>query len=127
MQNDHCVLLLYLLLHRNPAFLKYILQQNDLECLVTPVLQVLYNAEQKKPHHMYMALIVILIFTQQDEFNTIVHQLPANDISWYKEKKLTGISLGSLLVLIVLRTIQFNMARMRDKYLHTNCLASLAN
>lgn len=28
---------------------------------------------------------------------------------------------------VVLRTIQFNMTRMRDKYLHTNCLAALAN
>lgn len=127
LQNDHAVLLLYLLLHRNPAFLKYILLQNDLECLVTPILQVLYHAEQKNPHHMYMALIVILIFTQQDNFNKLVHQLPATDIAWYKEKNLIGISLGSLLILIVLRTIQFNMARMRDKYLHTNCLASLAN
>jgi flagellar motor switch protein FliG len=35
--------------------------------------------------------------------------------------------LGGLLVAVVLRTIQFNMTRMRDKYLHTNCLAALAN
>ncbi len=35
--------------------------------------------------------------------------------------------MGGLLVAVVLRTIQFNMTRMRDKYLHTNCLAALAN
>lgn len=127
LQNDHGVLLLYLLLHRNSSFLAYALQQKDLECLIGPILQVLYNAEQKNPHHMYMALIVILIFSQQEEFNSVIHELPVENVSWYKEKNLNGISLGSLIVLIVLRTIQFNMARMRDKYLHTNCLASLAN
>ena len=28
---------------------------------------------------------------------------------------------------LLLRTIQYNMLKMRDKYLHTNCLAALAN
>lgn len=37
------------------------------------------------------------------------------------------MSLGGLLVLVVIRTIQYNMLKMRDKYLHTNCLAALAN
>lgn len=30
-------------------------------------------------------------------------------------------------MLVVIRTIQYNMLKMRDKYLHTNCLAALAN
>jgi hypothetical protein len=45
----------------------------------------------------------------------------------YTERSINEISLGGLLIAIVLRTIQLNMARMRDKYLHTNCLAALAN
>lgn len=78
------------------------------------------------------------------------------NITWYSERSLTEISLGSLLILVVIRTIQFNMTRTRvgharwrggergwfqecepvafvcfhpeqDKYLHTNCLAALAN
>merc|ERR1712107_355303 len=31
------------------------------------------------------------------------------------------------LILVVIRTIQYYMLKMRDKYLHTNCLAALAN
>lgn len=31
------------------------------------------------------------------------------------------------MILVVIRTIQYNMLKMRDKYLHTNCLAALAN
>ena len=48
-------------------------------------------------------------------------------IPWYGERHLSEISLGGLLILVVVRTIQVNMSRMRDKYLHTNCLACLAN
>lgn len=48
-------------------------------------------------------------------------------VTWYTERTLTEISLGGLLILVVIRTIQYNMLKMRDKYLHTNCLAALAN
>ena len=41
-------------------------------------------------------------------FFQIVEKVP-----WYTEKNINGITLGSLLILIVLRTIQYNMAKMR--------------
>jgi len=34
---------------------------------------------------------------------------------------------GSLLVVLLLRTAHFNLAKLRDVYLHTNTLAALAN
>ena len=49
------------------------------------------------------------------------------NVMWFKERSVGDISLGGLLILVVIRTIQYNMTRMRDKYLHTNCLAALAN
>jgi hypothetical protein len=48
-------------------------------------------------------------------------------VAWYTERAVTDLSLGGLLTLVVIRTIQYNMLKMRDKYLHTNCLAALAN
>ncbi|XP_012498090.1 PREDICTED: dymeclin [Propithecus coquereli] len=58
---------------------------------------------------------------------TDMENLILKNITWYSERALTEISLGSLLILVVIRTIQYNMTRTRDKYLHTNCLAALAN
>uniref|UniRef100_A0A8D1EJG6 Dymeclin n=2 Tax=Sus scrofa TaxID=9823 RepID=A0A8D1EJG6_PIG len=58
---------------------------------------------------------------------TDMENLILKNITWYSERVLTEISLGSLLILVVIRTIQYNMTRTRDKYLHTNCLAALAN
>ena len=37
------------------------------------------------------------------------------------------LSAGSLLVVLLLRTAHYNLAKLRDVYLHTNTLAALAN
>lgn len=76
-----------------------------------------------------MSLIIILILSEDDLFNQTIHgcTLRPAQISWYTERSCTDLSLGGLVVLVIIRTIQYNMLKMRDKYLHTNCLAALAN
>ncbi|XP_023168308.1 dymeclin [Drosophila hydei] len=124
---DQATLLLYLLLHRNERFYRFVMQQQDLELLVIPILQTLYNAPDSNSHHIYMSLIVLLILSEDEGFNKNVHTILLKNISWYTERTISEISLGGILILIVIRTIQYNMLKMRDKYLHTNCLAALAN
>lgn len=124
---DQATLLLYLLLHRNAKFYKFVMSQTNLQQLVIPILQTLYNAPDSTSHHIYMSLIVLLILSEDDGFNKSVHQIILKNISWYTERSISEISLGGLLILVVIRTIQYNMLKMRDKYLHTNCLAALAN
>ncbi|XP_061414368.1 dymeclin [Lethenteron reissneri] len=124
---DEATLFLYLLLHQNTNVRTYVLARTDTETLVLPILQTLYHAEQKNSHHVYMSLIVLLIMSEDDAFNCSVHEVMLRNVPWYTERALSEISLGSLLILVVIRTIQYNMTRTRDKYLHTNCLAALAN
>lgn len=40
---------------------------------------------------------------------------------------LRDTTLGSLLVVLLIRTIKYNLSKLRDVYLLTNCLAALAN
>uniref|UniRef100_A0A3P9HT94 Dymeclin n=1 Tax=Oryzias latipes TaxID=8090 RepID=A0A3P9HT94_ORYLA len=126
-RSDQATLLLYTLLHQNTNVRTYILSRTDMDNLVLPILDILYHVEERNSHHVYMALIILLILTEDDAFNRSIHEVVLKNISWYTERSLTEISLGSLLILVVIRTIQFNMTRTRDKYLHTNCLAALAN
>ncbi|KAK2827679.1 hypothetical protein Q7C36_018605 [Tachysurus vachellii] len=126
-KSDQVTLLLYTLLHQNSNMKTYMLSRTDMENLVIPILEILYHVEERNSHHVYMALIILLILTEDDTFNRSIHEVMLKNISWYTERALTEISLGSLLILVVIRTIQFNMTRTRDKYLHTNCLAALAN
>uniref|UniRef100_A0A2C9L5B3 Dymeclin n=1 Tax=Biomphalaria glabrata TaxID=6526 RepID=A0A2C9L5B3_BIOGL len=92
-----------------------------------PLLKILYDSQEKSSHHIYMGLIILLILSEDEVFNKAVHEIMVKNVQWYKERPLSEISLGGLLILVVIRTIQYNMTRMRDKYLHTNCLAALAN
>lgn len=124
---DQTTLLLYLLLHRNEKFYKFVMAQPNLQELVIPILQILYNAPDSSSHHIYMSLIVLLILSEDDGFNKSVHQIMLKNIQWYTERSISEISLGGLLILVIIRTVQYNMLKVRDKYLHTNCLACLAN
>ncbi|KAM6110073.1 dymeclin isoform 1-T3 [Phoenicopterus ruber ruber] len=126
-KSDQATLLLYMLLHQNGNVRTYVLARTDIESLVLPILEILYHVEERNSHHVYMALIILLILTEDDGFNRSIHEVILKNITWYAERVLTEISLGSLLILVVIRTIQYNMTRTRDKYLHTNCLAALAN
>ncbi|KAL6096782.1 dymeclin isoform X1 [Pungitius pungitius] len=126
-RSDQATLLLYTLLHQNANMRTYMLSRTDMDNLVLPILEILYHVEDRNSHHVYMALIILLILTEDDAFNRSIHEVVLKNVSWYSERTLTEISLGSLLILVVIRTIQFNMTRTRDKYLHTNCLAALAN
>lgn len=101
--------------------------QPNLQELVIPILQILYNAPDSSSHHIYMSLIVLLILSEDDGFNKSVHQIMLKNIQWYTERSISEISLGGLLILVIIRTVQYNMLKVRDKYLHTNCLACLAN
>nr|XP_057907592.1 dymeclin isoform X2 [Doryrhamphus excisus] len=125
--SDQATLLLYTLLHQNANMRTYMLSRTDMDNLVLPILEILYHVEDRNSHHVYMALIILLILTEDDAFNRSIHEVVLKNIAWYTERSLPEISLGSLLILVVIRTIQFNMTRTRDKYLHTNCLAALAN
>ncbi|CAG9573708.1 unnamed protein product [Danaus chrysippus] len=124
---EHSTLLLYLMLHSCKAYKKHVSQVPDIENLIVPILQVLYNAPESNSHHIYMSLIVLLILTEDDALIKNVHLIMLKNLPWYTERSISEISLGGLMVLVVVRALQYNMARVRDKYLHTNCLAAIAN
>ena len=124
---DEVTLLLYMLLHRNASVKQDIMRRPDIQLLVTPILQILYHAPNNTSHHIYMSLIILLILSEDETFNKRIHEIMLKGVSWYTERSISEISLGGLLILVVIRTIQYNMFKMRDKYLHTNCLAALAN
>ncbi|KAK6054217.1 hypothetical protein COOONC_08278 [Cooperia oncophora] len=125
------MLLLYLLLHRNSGFRNFILSRINLENLVLPVIKILHEGVASltsNSHHMYLALIVMLILSEDDFFCKIIHETTIRDVDWLEiDRPLREISLGGICVMVFVRTIHKNAIRMRDRYLHTNCLAALAN
>ncbi|KAK0393027.1 hypothetical protein QR680_000022 [Steinernema hermaphroditum] len=125
------MLLLYVLLHRNSGFRNYVLSRINLEVLVIPVIKVLNSgpdSSSSTSHHLYLSLIVLLILSEDDFFCKVVHEMMIADVDWFSsDRQLGEISLGGLIILVVTKTIQNNTIKTRDRYLHTNCLAALAN
>uniref|UniRef100_A0A672RZI7 Dymeclin n=1 Tax=Sinocyclocheilus grahami TaxID=75366 RepID=A0A672RZI7_SINGR len=76
-KSDQVTLLLYTLLHQNSNMRTYILSRTDMENLVLPILEILYHVEERNSHHVYMALIILLILTEDDTFNRSIHEVKA--------------------------------------------------
>ncbi|WVY96118.1 hypothetical protein V8G54_028269 [Vigna mungo] len=125
--DEAAVLLLYSLLQGNSAFLEYVLVRTDLDTLLMPILEALYNASTRTANQIYMLLIILLILSQDSSFNASIHKLILTGVPWYKERLLHQTSLGSFMVIILIRTVQYNLSKLRDVYLQTTCLATLAN
>ncbi|KAG5002493.1 hypothetical protein JHK84_026746 [Glycine max] len=125
--DETAVLLLYSFLQGNSTFLEYVLVRTDLDTLLMPILEALYDARRMTAYQIYMLLIILLILSQDTSFNAGIHKLILPTVPWYKERLLYQSSLGSLMVIILIRTIQYNLSKLRDVYLHTTCLATLAN
>lgn len=42
---------------------------------VLPLLRILYGAQERNSHHIYMALIILLVLSEDDLFNKAVHEI----------------------------------------------------
>jgi len=76
---------------------------------------------------VYMLLIILLMLSQDGGFVSTAHAVMLPTVPWFKERLLHDISVGSLLVVVLVRTTQYNLSRLQDLYVQTNCLAALAN
>uniref|UniRef100_A0A7S3QAK0 Dymeclin n=2 Tax=Chaetoceros debilis TaxID=122233 RepID=A0A7S3QAK0_9STRA len=156
LHNEVGSLVLYTLLQSSPIFAKSLAVRsgNDLENLVLPLLRTLYVSSSsshhisgrttmsrskgtevqvmerpfRSPSQLYVILILLLIFSQDASFPTdSFRRSNIPHVVWFKERQLKNISLGSLLVLSLLRCITFNLNRMQDPFLLSNCCAVLLN
>ena len=124
---ESSVLLLYTLLHGTPHFNDYCMVRSDVDTLLLPILELLYTARGRSANQLYMLLIVLLILSQDPSFASNIHRVALRSVPFYKDRPIVDTTLGSLLVVLLLRTAHYNLAALRDVYLHTNTLATLAN
>ena len=124
---ERTTLLLYGLLHECPAFRHWVTLRSDGDKLVLPLLQALYEVRLGQTRQSYVILTVLLMLTQDPGFTSDVQALEVRRVAFYRECPLAGVSLGSVAVIVLVRAVRRNLAGGRDLYMHTNCLAALAN
>mmetsp|Transcript_26809 Transcript_26809/g.53604 ORF Transcript_26809/g.53604 Transcript_26809/m.53604 type:complete len:978 (+) Transcript_26809:99-3032(+) len=150
-------LTLYTMLLSSPIFAESVAARSDLDLVIIPLLRSLYFSSvmkhdkllqkkgaggQKTPFQLlsqtdkpyrsqsqlYVILILLLIFSQdpsfgRDSFRRV--SIPA--VQWYKERQIKAISLGSMILVVLLRVITFNLNMLHDEFLLSNCIAVLLN
>lgn len=146
---------MYTLLLASPSFAQSVGARSDLDKLILPLLRSLYFSttmahsdsmvRQSSTQHstptqgsqpfrsqsqLYVILILLLIFSQdpsfgRDSFRRVRVSMKA--VVWYKERHIKEASLGSMILLVLLRAISFNLNRLHDEFLLSNCCAALLN
>lgn len=88
------------------------------------------NRPFRSQSQLYVILILLLIFSQDPSFGRDsfrrVH-VSTMALKWVKERKIKEASLGSMILLVLLRAITFNLNRLQDGFLLSNCCAVLLN
>ncbi|GAX25400.1 hypothetical protein FisN_5Lh500 [Fistulifera solaris] len=154
--NEVGALLLYTILQASPKFSEAIAVRSDLDTIVLPLLRTLYfssstrfytastsskgkdgeaakklnirNCPFRSQSQLYVMIILLLIFSQDTSFGAdAFRRISIQSIPWYKERNLKTISLGSMIVLSMLRSLTFNLNRLHDPFLLSNCCAVLLN
>ena len=86
------------------------------------------NCPFRSQSQLYVIIILLLLFSQDPSFGTdAFRRVHVSTVLWYKERYLKDINLGSILVLCLLRSLTFNLNRLRDSFLLSNCCAILMN
>lgn len=150
-------LILYTMLLSSPLFAESVAARSDLDLVIVPLLRSLYfssvmthnNRSQRKgtglhitpfkplsqtdkpfrsQSQLYVILILLLIFSQDPSFGRdSFRRVSIPSVKWYKEVRIKSISLGSMIVVVLLRVVSFNLNLLQDEFLLSNCIAVLLN
>ena len=86
------------------------------------------NCPFRSASQLYVIIILLLLFSQDPSFGPdAFRRVMIPTVPFYKERNLKDISLGSVLVLSILRCLTFNLHRLGDPFLLSNCCAILMN
>lgn len=105
----------------------FIQARTDVDTIVLPILHLLMDFEKKNLTHVYILMIIMLIFSEEPSLAQNSGEILLKSVSFYKARMLKNIKLDSLIYLVLLHVAHYNMLVMKDMYLQTNTLATLAN
>ncbi|KEP66163.1 UNVERIFIED_CONTAM: hypothetical protein HHA_262450 [Hammondia hammondi] len=139
-------LLLYLLLCRNRCFRLFCLSRSDGERVVIPLLQMLNALPRLSPSKAgdsegeevqrlraaappiaVICAISLATLSKDKSFCSELQRKVITDIPWEEKKKLADASLGSLVILVLLRLLSWNIRRCGDSFFLLLCSSSLLN
>ncbi|KAJ3349953.1 hypothetical protein GGF32_005169 [Allomyces javanicus] len=95
--------------------------------LAIPAPTVLAAASSVPYDRIYTHLATLLTLTHDDAYLAALMRVTVAAPAWLGDRRILALSLADLTVLVLMRVIQGNLATVRDRYLHAQCAAVLAN
>ena len=125
---DVGLLLSYVTLSTNSRFVSHLSSSAATSRFVQGLLKELYEAESNKLAHVSQLIVTIFLILSQDvRFNRMMQTETIASSNWYKERILQNSSLASLIVVVLSRTIKYNVAKTATVSKMLNALGSIAN
>jgi hypothetical protein len=130
MHQEWTGLLLYALMNGNPRFREFLFCKSDFD-VVVPLLRSLFNkGQQLHSFPVYLLAVNLMSLTEDSGFcENVFRRLYLESVPWFDDTTLTNVSVGSLMLVVLLRTLKLNLLTpgLKDAYLHTNCMAAVVN
>ncbi|OQS02133.1 dymeclin [Thraustotheca clavata] len=119
-------LLLYTFITLHEEFLNTLCNSLDHELFTLPLLRAIYECND--PTLLFFNLSTLHKIVERPEVASTLHTTIMDEhIPWYTERYMIDISMGSTIIVIVLRLISKNMSTYREAELQTLCLSIVFN
>lgn len=149
-QKDHALLVLYTMLYENKAFKAWLLPAEKpaadksssssssssstttfppLEHLILPMLEIINREVDISRHQVYMMINVLIVLTSEHNFIERSEKIIIpNQLKWFEETDLSGLSLRRIIQIVLLKVIQKNLDNKLDKpHIFNNVFAAFCN
>eukprot|EP01060_Flectonema_neradi_P034799 TRINITY_DN6223_c0_g1_i1.p1 TRINITY_DN6223_c0_g1~~TRINITY_DN6223_c0_g1_i1.p1 ORF type:complete len:647 (+),score=109.30 TRINITY_DN6223_c0_g1_i1:45-1985(+) len=129
LHNPDSVLLLFTMLTENPHMREHLIALPDLSRLLIPIMEQLHDLEGlwEIPSSLSVLLSVLLILSQYPSFHACHENAVLQSVPWYTDRMVSNISVGSLLVVLLVRVIKYNVANAKDMYITRLSLSVISN
>lgn len=81
--DERTTLLLYMLLYQHQQFRNFVYTHTDIQRMVLAILRELYGGDDPGSHHLYMSLIILLLLSEDEGFNSNIHNVVIRNLMPY--------------------------------------------
>lgn len=115
------------LMMRNPSFYNSVLSRSDPEAFLEPLLGEVYAVTENTPR-LHLILVLLMILSKDKIFIRFINKdAILSNVVWLQEYHIEKISLGSLMVLALVRLIRENLRTKKQDYVHVATISCMLN
>lgn len=125
--NTEILLVFSIFITGNPEFTSRFCEICSLDNYLCPLLSELYNPKENRMRVDLILVILLKLSESQSFTEKIFSQVKLRNASWIKEYSVDGISLGSILFLVLIKKLKDNFTGNKYEHIQVYCISILFN